>query len=126
MKKKTPFLIGAFILIGVSVWFILANDSTSLNYWPTLMFTFSIAANMLAQAYLAPYASKDDTRFRAIRSRSFFYTYFASLLYLFAAFLLVITDTFTDPVYLVLNLLVLTGISPQIATVLLLKFSIPH
>ncbi|WP_217560441.1 hypothetical protein [Paenibacillus sp. GbtcB18] len=124
LRGRTFMLLGLLLLLFVSFKMVPLLDAGQPTFWPTIIFVVCILMNISCDIYLSPFLKKPDERMKAIRSRAYFYSYFATLIYIAAAAVLVLMELTPIPVPLIfLDLVGFAGLTPNLLLILFFKRS---
>ncbi|MGX4583309.1 hypothetical protein [Paenibacillus chitinolyticus] len=124
LRGRTLMLLGLLLLLFILFKMVPLLDAGQPTFWPTLIFVVCILMNMSCDIYLSPFLKKPDERMKAIRSQAYVYSYFAALIYMAAAAVLVLMEMTSIPVPLIfLDLIAFAILTPNLLLVLFFKRS---
>ncbi|MEC0247025.1 hypothetical protein P4H65_14620 [Paenibacillus chitinolyticus] len=124
LRGRTFMLLGLLFLMFILFKTVPLPDAGQPAFWPTLIFVVCILMNMSCDIYLSPLLKKPDERMKAIRAKAYFYSYFATLLYIAAAAVLVLMEMTPIPIPLILlDLIAFAGLTPNLLLILFFKRS---
>ncbi|EGL16394.1 MULTISPECIES: hypothetical protein [unclassified Paenibacillus] len=124
LKGRKLMLLGLLVLLFILFKMVPLLDAGQPTFWPTLIFVGCILMNMSCDIFLSPFLKQPDERMKAIRSKAYFYSYFATLIYMAAAAVLVLMEMTPIPLPLIfLDLIAFAGLTPNLLLILFFKRS---
>ncbi|WP_317956603.1 hypothetical protein [Paenibacillus chitinolyticus] len=124
LRGRTLMLLGLLLLLFILFKMVPLLDAGQPTFWPTLIFVVCILMNMSCDIYLSPFLKKPDERMKAMRSKAYFYSYFATLIYMAAAAVPVLMEMTPIPIPLIfLDLIAFATLTPNLLLILFFKRS---
>ncbi|WP_217561728.1 hypothetical protein [Paenibacillus sp. GbtcB18] len=114
MKGRKTNLVFAFISLFIIIVYIYFMDKAATTFWPILIFMSSISFNLFTSFYLYPQQKNEDERYKMIKNKGMYYSYFMNLIYILGTTIVFICNPDVDPVLMLIALLGLVFVTPSI------------
>ncbi|MBV6716908.1 hypothetical protein [Paenibacillus chitinolyticus] len=114
MKGRKINLFFSIISLFIIIIYVYVMDKTAASFWPTLIFISSVAFNLFTSLYLYPQQKDEDERFKLIKNKGMYYSYFINLIYILGIIIVFTCNPDVDPVLMLIALLGLVFVTPSI------------